>query len=111
MAETAGLPSQTCQALRATTTYYDSWFRAYKVCETNAKGHKQRTAYYGVGGNGSCSTESGSTTSLAGRFGQPEKQWDSMDVMTQYLADDRRNTVTSWVQLWSGSCRMGLRGG
>ncbi|MCX7853452.1 MAG: DUF11 domain-containing protein, partial [Caldilineales bacterium] len=73
---------------RQTTFYYDGWYQAYEVCRVNALNHAFKTTYYGVPGDGTCNTTNGSTVNVFNRFGQPEKQWDPNDALTEYRYDD-----------------------
>jgi RHS repeat-associated protein len=84
-----GNPKWAQDANGNTTTYfYDAGFQAFRVCAQNAAGHQTKTTYYGVPGDGACNTTNGSASTLAGRFGQPEKAWDANNALTEYAYDD-----------------------
>ena len=73
---------------RQTSYVYDTWFQAYRVCETNAVGHSRKLFYYGVPGGASCNTASGTQAFTGNRFGQLEKETDANDASTLYGYDD-----------------------
>jgi RHS repeat-associated protein/uncharacterized repeat protein (TIGR01451 family) len=71
-----------------TSYVYDTWFQAYRVCETNALGHANKRSYYGVPGGASCNTTGGTQAFTGNRFGQLEKATDANDALTEYRYDD-----------------------
>ncbi|MCB0250620.1 MAG: DUF11 domain-containing protein [Anaerolineae bacterium] len=73
---------------RQTTTTYDSWYKAYPVCQQNALGQSVKTTFYGVPGDGACNTTNGTVSAVYDRFGQPEKQWDANNALSEYRYDD-----------------------
>ena len=73
---------------RQTSYVDDTWFQAYRVCETNAVGHSRKLFYYGVPGGASCNTASGTQAFTGNRFGQLEKETDANDASTLYGYDD-----------------------